>query len=126
MGRWHTRGQLIVYSSERLSLAMAESLVHLKRSDHIEPFVRWEIDVPYHLITLVPALPAGWERDQKITQAFGDQWLLAKTSVAMLVPSALVPLEQNCLLNPAHPQFDLGWVAAGPVPFAFDPRLVAP
>jgi len=125
LGRWHTRGQLIVYSSERLSLSMAESIVHLKRSDPLEPFVRWEIEVPDHLIAPVPALPAGWERDPKITQAIGDRWLTARTSAAMLVPSALVPLERNCLLNPAHSDFELGWVAAGPVPFVFDPRLIA-
>jgi RES domain-containing protein len=125
LGRWHTRGQLIVYLSERLSLSMAESLVHIKRSDPLEPFVRWEIEVPDDLIAPVPVLPKGWERDQRITRAIGDRWLMSRASVAMRVPSALVPMEFNCLLNPAHPQFELGWAAGGPLPFVFDPRLLA-
>jgi RES domain-containing protein len=126
LGRWHTRGQLIVYASERLSLAMAESLVHLQRSGPLEPLVRWEVEVPDHLISPAPKLPAGWERDPSITRAIGDRWLVDKASAAMRVPSALVHAEFNGLLNPAHPEFNLGWVVAGPEPFVFDPRLVEP
>ena len=36
-GRWHTRGRLIVYAAEHISLAMAESLVHIQRSNDIAP-----------------------------------------------------------------------------------------
>jgi RES domain-containing protein len=38
------------------------------------------------------------------------------------VPSAVVPLEVNYLLNPAHRDFRRIRVAT-PQPFAFDPRL---
>jgi len=124
-GRWHTQGRLIVYAAEHISLAMAETLVHLQRSNQIAPFNRWVIEVPGNAIAPVPALPIGWASNSAVTQALGDAWLAAGSSVGLLVPSAIGPSEHNCLLNPAHPQFDLNWIVSGPHPFVFDPRLVA-
>lgn len=125
-GRWHTPGRLIVYTSAHTSLSMAESLVHLQRSNSLAPFNRWEIEVPDALISAVPVLPAFWARDQRSTQAFGDAWLASGSSPAQLVPSAIVPNELNCLLNPTHPKFSLSWVVSGPHPFQFDARLTRP
>jgi RES domain-containing protein len=125
-GRWHTQGRLIVYAAENTSLAMAESLVHIQRSNNIEPFSRWEIEVPDSMITAALALPAGWRGHFSVTQALGDAWLAARPSVGLLVPSAIVPNEMNCLINPAHPQFSLTWVVSGPHPFTFDTRSTAP
>lgn len=123
-GRWHTPGRLIVYTATHASLAMAESLVHLQRSSNIAPYSRWEIAVPDTHIAPAPKLPRGWEKNLSITQKLGDAWLSSGSSVALLVPSAIIPQENNCLLNPAHPDFDLAWISAGPLPFNFDPRLV--
>ena len=125
-GRWHVRGKLIVYAADHTALAMAEALVHLQRSNSIEAFNHWEIDIPDALILDAPHLLAGWKHDISFTQAFGDAWLSAKTSVAQLVPSVLVPGDRNCLINPAHPKFDIRWVTSGPDPFPFDPRLTRP
>lgn len=125
-GRWHTLGRLIVYASENASLAMAESLVHIQRSNNVEPYSRWEIDVPDTLIAPAPSLPAGWRTDFALTQAYGDAWLKSQSSVAHLVPSAIIENERNCLINPVHPQFKLAWVVSGPHPFSFDSRLTKP
>lgn len=122
-GRWHTLGRPIVYVTENIALAMAESLVHLQRSNNIEPYSRWEIEVPDTMIAAAPALPAGWQTKPALTQEFGDAWIASQSSVAHLVPSVIVPNEMNCLLNPAHPHFSLAWVVSGPHPFAFDRRL---
>ncbi len=126
MGRWHTQGRLIVYAAEHTSLAMAEALVHIQRADSIEPYNRWEIEVPDALIVRAAAPPGGWEKNHALTQPIGDAWLATGSSVGLLVPSALVPDECNCLLNPARPEFRLGWVVSGPHRFAFDPRLTRP
>jgi RES domain-containing protein len=125
-GRWHVRGKLIVYTADHTALAMAEALVHLQRSNSIEAFNHWEIEVPDALILSTPALSPKWRHDVPLTQALGDAWLSARKSVALVVPSALVPNDRNCLINPAHPQFDIRWVVAGPNPFHFDPRLTRP
>lgn len=45
-------------------------------------------------------------------------------SAALRVPSAIVPLEFNLVLNPAHPDFDFDQVQDGePEPYSLDPRL---
>jgi RES domain-containing protein len=41
-----------------------------------------------------------WWKNPKITQRIGDQWLEARQSIGMLVPSVLIPKTRNCLLNP--------------------------
>jgi RES domain-containing protein len=105
---------------------MAEALVHIQRSNNIEEFSRWEIEVPNALILDPPKLPAEWRRDIALTQALGDAWLAGRSSVGQLVPSAIVPNELNCLINPAHSRFSLKWVVSGPHPFAFDRRLTKP
>jgi RES domain-containing protein len=125
-GRWHTPGRPIVYAAQSTSLAMAEALVHIQRSNNVEPFNRWEIDVPDTLILGAPKLRAGWRKEMDVTQAFGDAWLASESSVGQLVPSAIVPNEMNCLINPAHSRFSLKWVVSGPHPFAFDSRLTKP
>ena len=105
---------------------MAESLVHLQRSNQIERFNRWEIEIPDALIAAAPVLPAGWRTNLGHTQALGDAWLAGNSTVGRLVPSAIVDNEMNCLINPAHPQFRLAWVVSGPQPFFFDSRLTRP
>jgi RES domain-containing protein len=124
--RWNTKGRLIVYAAEHTSLAMAEALVHIQRSNNIEPYNRYEIEVPDALINKAPPPPVGWEKSYALTQPIGDAWLAGRSSVGLLVPSAIVANEFNCLLNPAHPAFNLGWVVSGPHPFLFDSRLTRP
>ena len=125
-GRWHSQGRVIVYAAQHKSLAMAESLVHIQRSNSIEAFNHYTIAVPDALILPVLVLPADWKQTLAATQAMGDAWIAAAASVGQLVPSAVVEGENNCLLNPSHPKFDLRWVLSGPTPFPFDVRLTKP
>jgi len=125
-GRWHTLGRPIVYTAQHVSLAMAEALVHIQRSNSLVPFNRWVIDVPDRFIARHPVLPKAWVHDDAIAQPIGDAWLASNSSPALLVPSAVVNEEMNCLLNPAHPFFDLKWVVSGPHAFFFVPRPTRP
>jgi RES domain-containing protein len=54
-----------------------------------------------------------------VSRAFGDAWLAAKTTPAMLVPTIITPGEWNVLVNPLHPQFSLAWIATGPDAYTF-------
>ncbi|MBK9113602.1 MAG: RES family NAD+ phosphorylase [Nitrospira sp.] len=67
----------------------------------------------------------GWQApsDQEPLQRLGSEWVRAQTSVVLRVPSALIPVEFNYLLNPAHSDFRrIIW--ADPVPFSLDPRFL--
>jgi RES domain-containing protein len=69
-------------------------------------------------------LPRNWKVDPVLAsvQAVGDRWAAGRDSVALSVPSALVPDERNFLLNLAHPDFSKLRIGK-PMKFQFDPRL---
>lgn len=55
--------------------------------------------------------------------ALGSDWLMSRRSAALSVPSAVIPIERNLLLNPRHP--DIARVrVVDDAPFTFDPRLL--
>jgi RES domain-containing protein len=126
-GRWHRAGVRIVYLSEVLSLAALEVLVHFRRTDLAVPFQSLRVEIPDRMgIETLAAdrIPADWraEPPSASTQALGLEWLAARRSALLRVPSAVIPQESNYLLNPLHP--DAGSVRASPAePFTFDPRL---
>ncbi len=55
-------------------------------------------------------------------QKMGTDWIRSAGYLALVVPSAINPLESNVLLNPAHP--DAAKLVVDPgQPFHLDPRL---
>jgi RES domain-containing protein len=53
---------------------------------------------------------------------FGTTWMKSRRSLALAIPSVVIPEEHNLLLNPEHP--DLTDVRiSGPHSFEFDARL---
>ncbi len=68
-------------------------------------------------------LPSDWRDDEAITQKIGMSWLMACTSLALLVPSYIEPLENNVLINPAHDDYQKVTLTVEKNPFFFDPRL---
>jgi RES domain-containing protein len=70
------------------------------------------------------SLVSGWSdpSDLRQTQKIGDEWLESRTSVALRVPSALVPREFNVLLSPEHPDWQKVEIG-DPEEFRFDSRL---
>ena len=123
-GRWHTTGRLVVYTAESLSLAALEILAHLKQTHHIRPFNAFAAEIPDDLILKPSSYPAHWQTRLPASRTFGNHWLDAGTTPALLVPTVLTPGEWNVLLNPAHPKFSLDWITDGPRAYAFDARLL--
>ena len=123
-GRWNSPGRAVVYMAQSVALAVLENLVHMSRQDFPRGYVIVGAVIPDELSILdVPVrATAGFHEAQ--LRAFGDRWTDEKMSVALRVPSAVVPGDWNYLLNPAHPQFGR-IVAARTIPFEFDPRLFA-
>jgi len=125
-GRWNPPGIRMVYCADSRSLALVEVLANLRRPAFLQsqPWVMIQVGVPDELVERPARVPDTW-RDTPYTadtQAFGAEWVQAQRSVALRVPSAVVPGEFNYLLNPAHPKF--AKIKTGkPEPFRFDPRL---
>lgn len=129
-GRWHHAGTPVVYCSESRALAALEQLVHLHRNRLPPHLVCFPVEIPDDLaITRVRVqdLPADWRAYPGPTELrdIGARWAAAKETVALQVPSAVVPAEHNLLLDPRHPDFRL-LVLGDPEPFELDDRLVGP
>lgn len=101
--------------------------MHLDVGRLLPRLVAFTFDVDAKLIEPLSAdrLPRYWRtsRGFLVTQRIGDEWLVSGRSVALAVPSAIVPEEVNYVLNPAHPAFSRLRFGRS-IPFLLDPRLV--
>lgn len=127
-GRWNAPGRVVIYTSATLALAALEYLVHVDPGDVPADLTALTIDVPDDVVgaaVAVAALPGGWERmpAPPPCRCIGDAWLREGVSLALPVPSALVPEELNVLLDPGHPAAHRLRVVAER-PFSFDRRLL--
>jgi len=126
-GRWHYRGTRIVYTSNSLSLAALEYLVHVDPDIAPDDMVSMEIDVPddVPIAELDPLeLPRRWDSTlpSRSTQSIGTQWIDMGETAVLRVPSVVIQPEYNYLINPSHSDFDRISIA-GIKPFSFDLRL---
>ena len=125
-GRWNSRRVRVVYASNSLSLAAVETFVNLEPNLRPADLVSIEGDIPdaVKVEKLYPdILPSHWHkmRDESLRR-FGDDWVHAGHSAALLVPSAAIRGEWNVLLNSAHADFAKITFRA-PQPFEFDARM---
>jgi RES domain-containing protein len=122
-GRWNSPGRPLVYASESLALCLAECLVHVtgRLPSNYVAFKISFADGEAEVLNL-KTLKAGWERDLAQTRAVGDKWLAGARSLALIVPSVVLPESRNILLNPMHPNAARMRVVSRK-PFTFDPRL---
>lgn len=125
-GRWNSPGTRMVYLSDSPSLAALEILVHTRSPDDLASYLLFAVEFPgHHLMRLGhDELPEGWNdlMPGTGTQAVGDRWAADGSSLALAVPSAVVPQQSNFLLNPEHHAWSELQVSE-PQPFFFDPRL---
>jgi RES domain-containing protein len=124
--RWSPPGIRVAYCSESRALAVVEVLASVEEADRLTG-IEWRL-VPARItsdcVEKPDRFPENWRQypHPQQTQKIGAEWVQSLRSVALRVPSAIVPGEFNYLLNPAHPQFAKVKVGK-PEPFSFDPRL---
>lgn len=127
-GRWNPKGVRMVYAASSLSLATLEAFVHLSPRTVPRDFVYVAVDIPDDLaVEQWPAdgLPSNWSESPapEELQTRGRRWIERGSSAVLLVPSAVVPIERNVLINPMHA--DAGRISRQPpARFLFDVRMI--
>lgn len=126
-GRWNSRGTRIIYTAGNLSLAALEMLVHLNDEEILFKYSFIAAEIPAETILKVEdfrPLPPNWSDAPApiAAQEIGDDWIRSSASAVLEVPTSIVPLEKNYLLNPAHADWDR-IVLSAPQEFVFDERL---
>lgn len=126
-GRWNAPGTPIVYAAESRALALLEILANLGETTALDRYVLISARFGTSLCrTLAPReLPKGWDMNPpgEATRSLGTAWCQGHSSVALRVPSVLVPGEFNVLLNPRHPEFRRVRLGAAE-PVRIDRRLI--
>ncbi len=127
-GRWHQKGNLIIYTSEHASLAAWEKIVHVSSFENLsKDLLLVKIEIPEGIeiqtvsqMVLVP----GWDEFPFASETvdYGTTFLREKEYFALKVPSVIIPDEFNIILNPLHPDI-LRCKVVSSIPFLFDKRV---
>lgn len=104
----------MLYCASHLSLAILETLVHIgtgqrppRNRHHIEveiPDAHW---ASRRIARDDRAFPSDWDAHPAGAGSteYGTRWVATRSELVLVVPSVAVPLEDNVLVNPVHPDF---------------------
>ena len=125
--RWTPKGLPAVFTSATLSLAALERFVNTDPDLEPDNLVAIAVDVEPNVaveVIALPDLPPDWRAYPPLPALteFGERWLHASGSVVLSVPSAVIPIERNFVINPANSDFDKLTIHPSE-PFSFDPRM---
>lgn len=126
-GRWNAEGQQVLYAASSRSLACLENLVHRRGQGLLANFKVVVIYLPDTLAQQrieLNALSPDWNRNADVIdcQKLGSKWYQEGTTPVLSVPSAVIPMERNIVINTEHS--DSGGIQlVHTEPFYFDPRL---
>jgi RES domain-containing protein len=135
-----------LYTATTRALAVLEKVVHVEAAGTPDKFVIITLELPaaYSLQEVrAETLPNDWNKlsynlgntsrfsasliqSQATTSLLADMgtaWLKGQTSLALKVPSAILPQEYNVLLNPTHEEMSRIKLLSVDA-FEFDPRLL--
>jgi RES domain-containing protein len=126
-GRWNKRGYPVIYTGESTEIALLEIVVHTP--PQLVPDLNLvALQIPEDSIAELDlkSLPENWSKSPppSVLSEIGNNWLESRESVALKVPSSIVPDAFNYLLNCQHPDFNLVHILSNK-PFNFDPRLTS-
>ena len=131
--RWNSAGVRVLYTGGSLALSCLESLAHkngasIAAGDFSVSIINIDASVSIMEISIaeLESLHQHWAAvaNYPITQALGDKWIREGASAVLKVPSAIIDLEYNYLINPDHPAFAKISISSISK-FTFDPRLKA-
>lgn len=126
-GRWNRRGVPCIYAASSLSLAVLEYAVNnsLENIPRALSYVVYKIPDKGWRKFEISALPDDWmQRPAPVsTMEFGNYLLKKRTHLIMGIPSVVVPIEYNFLINPLHGDFYKKVRVVAVNDFVFDMRL---
>ncbi len=108
-GRWNEIGTRAVYCSENISLALLEYYVHSENIAYLpKDILIAKIEFPDDfIIEELKELPERWRQypySSKTTSIF-TKLVRERNIFALKVPSSIVGLESNIILNPLYKEF---------------------
>jgi len=108
-GRWNSIGTACLYTAESISLCVLEYAANVSLHQMPASLCITVYTLPEKSwIEFSPAdLPKNWQEIPAPveTQEWGSARLQEANSLALKLPSVIIPSEHNYILNPLHPEF---------------------
>lgn len=123
--RWNSADIQVAYTAENVALAALEIMAHLgPRGRSMSGYQLFSITFAADDVEVATAQVSDVDpQDREATTAYGDAWAKARRSLALRVPSVVVPLSFNYIVNPAHPRMSATTVQTHGA-FEYDDRIV--
>jgi len=107
-GRWNDMDVPAVCMGLSPAICALETFVHASaRPTFPLKITCFELpdDASLYLKVEPQALPVGWASlaADRASMSFGTKWLKSASQLGLIVPSVVLPLEHNIVLNPLHP-----------------------
>ncbi|WP_373523026.1 RES family NAD+ phosphorylase [Aquiflexum sp.] len=127
--RWNKEEEFFIYAGGSIALSVLELLAH-RSGIHMGQGYRMlsiQLDLRSKDMLEIPAhvLPKDWKsiKSYPILQEIGSDWYRNQKSLALKVPSALVPWEHSYIINTRHPLFQEKVSLLSVEDFDWDDRL---
>jgi len=105
--RWNSADVQVAYGSEHLALSALELLTYWGQYSEMHGYQLFTLDIaPKDIEDVLDRRPDIDPRDYSQTRRYGDTWVEEARSLALKVPSVVLPMSFNYLVNPKHPSFD--------------------
>jgi RES domain-containing protein len=109
-GRWNSAGKKVLYCSESIPLAFMESMIRRQGVGFNSDLQIAHINIPDNAIIKhinLDDLKKGWNEpyDYSACQTLGDEWYDQQEGLALKIPSAVLSICLNYMLNTIHPDF---------------------
>lgn len=127
--RWNLGKQFVIYTGASRSLSTLELVVH---AGSIVPALKYKvmvISIPDDDISLkqilTHQLPKNWRTLAAYPdlQTIGSNWYNSQDSLVLKVPSAIIPLEYNYIINTNHKEFSTSVKLVRTEDYFWDNRL---
>ena len=124
-GRWNKTGTPVLYCSESIEIALLETVVHLP-ANFAANLMLLTLQIPDNSIQSITAfeLPDNWYKHPapEVLAEIGDDWVKSNSTIALKVPSVIVPSTSNFILNCSHSHYKKVKIIQKQN-FPIDPRL---
>lgn len=102
-GRWNSKGVPALYTCESRSLCLLEIAVRLSIMDIPDDYKLITLEIEDNLVKQVnqSELPLDWQKFPHLrsSQIFGDELLKSDNYKAFILPSAIIPAENNIIIS---------------------------
>lgn len=128
--RWNKEEEFVLYTGSSIALSVLELLAHRSGIQIGQGYklLTLELDVDEEDIQRIQALdlPKDWRsiKSYPVLQEIGSNWYQSSRKLLMEVPSAIVPWENNFLINTRHSLFEKKVSLAKVEDFEWDNRLL--